>query len=55
MTRRHLFAALASLPFVGRFVKKPVPALPVVAGDCVWYLPRRPTFRLEGGRMTMTL
>lgn len=23
MTRRALFAALASLPFVGRFVKKP--------------------------------
>lgn len=54
MTRRHLIAALASLPFVGRFVKRPAP-VPVVALDCVWHLPRRPTFRLENGRMTMTL
>lgn len=67
MTRRALFAALASLPFVGRFARKPVcdgftddtaslqALMPVVVGHCAWYLPRRPTFRLlEDGRMTMT-
>jgi len=33
MTRRALFAALASLPFVGRFVRKPAPVLLV---DSTW-------------------
>lgn len=28
MTRRALFAALASLPFVGRLVRRPAPACP---------------------------
>lgn len=38
MTRRALFAALASLPFVGRFVKKPAPVIEWTADSATFVL-----------------